>query len=230
MCDGKVMPCRAACEDCSVFSCGAARITSYHHRCVVLGNHVKIVSVPTLANECVRLSAQRLRHHHAAFTPAGTAPYTAAGSNFATAAFAGRLDFRRRLVVGVAPPIGDVVVAPKSSSSRPPRGIQNASQHTSSAASSAAAPAASAAALPASTKPVCCHRRCTSGACASSYAPLLLLLLLIRGLATPRVGWFHAASTGASVSTAAAASSAVGWMTLCVAGRVLHHKRRIDAR
>ena len=145
------MPCRAACEDCSVFSCGAARITSYHHRCVVLGNHVKIVSVPTLANECVRLSAQRLRHHHAAFTPAGTAPYTAAGSNFATAAFAGRLDFRRRLVVGVAPPIGDVVVAPKSSSSRPPCGIPNASKHTSSAASSAAASAASAAAVPAST-------------------------------------------------------------------------------
>ena len=109
-------------------------------------------------------------------------------------------DFRRRrLVVGVAPPIGDVVVAPKSSSSRPPRGIQNASQHTSSAASSAAAPAASAAALPASTKPVCCHRRCTSGACDSSYAPLLLLLR--RGLATPRVGWFHATSTGASVSS-----------------------------
>ena len=231
------MPCRAACEDCSVFSCGAARITSYHHRCVVLGNHVKIVSVPTLANECVRLSAQRLRHHHAAFTPAGTAPYTAAGSNFATAAFAGRLDFRRRLVVGVAPPIGDVVVAPKSPSSRPPCGIPNASKHTSSAASSAVrcqlcsrvrCVCRCGACVNLHRQPVCCHRRCTSGACVSSYAPLLLLLL--RGLATPRVGWFHAASTGASVSTAAAASSAVGWMTLCVAGRVLHHKRRIDAR
>ena len=244
MCNGKVMLCRAACEK-FLFSCGAARITSYHHKCVVLGNHVKIVSVPTLANECVRLSAQRLRHHHAAFTPAGTAPYTAAGSNFATVVFAfpptpvpAPPDFRRRrLVVGVAPPIGDVVVAPKSPSSRPPCGIPNASKHTSSAASSAVrcqlcsrvrCVCRCGACVNLRRQPVCCHRRCTSGACASSYAPLLLLLL--RGLATPRVGWFHAASTGASVSTAAAASSAVGWMTLCVAGRVLHHKRRIDAR
>ena len=37
MCDGKVMLCRAACEK-FLF---AARITSNHHQCIVLGNHVK---------------------------------------------------------------------------------------------------------------------------------------------------------------------------------------------